>query len=143
MGRCVLWAGKYGNNFLALLELPQILKSRRHYHQYHVAIMELSHFFYPFRSLNWSPLIPPALWYTVCLLCWVICYEELRLYFVSNFFCSSVFCPKLELHLTPLQFLHLLYNLSKCILLFIYILYLCCCYPSCVSCFNDPIFTSV
>jgi hypothetical protein len=42
-----------------------------------------------------------------------------------------------------LQSLCLLYDLSKCILLFLsYIFHLCCCYSSWVSCFNGPIVTA-
>jgi len=39
----------------------------------------------------------------------------------------------------------LFYNLSKCILLFFshaFLFHRCCCYSSCASCFNGPIFTT-
>jgi hypothetical protein len=47
------------------------------------------------------------------LLFWVICYVAFDLHFVSIFSCRSVFCPKLGLHLIPLQSLYLFYDLYK------------------------------
>jgi len=49
---------------------------------------------------------------------WVIYFEAFYLHVVSSFSCIPVICPKLVLLLTPLQFVHLFCNLSKCILLF-------------------------
>ena len=49
---------------------------------------------------------------------WVIYFEAFYLHVVSSFSCIPVFCPKLVLFLTPLQFVRLFCNLSKCILLF-------------------------
>ena len=49
---------------------------------------------------------------------WVIYFEAFYLHVVSNFSCIPVICPKWVLFLTPLQFVHLFCNLSKCILLF-------------------------
>ena len=49
---------------------------------------------------------------------WVICFEAFYLHVVSSFSFIQVICPKLVLFLTPLQFVHLFCNLSKCILLF-------------------------
>jgi len=49
---------------------------------------------------------------------WVIYFEAFYLRVVSSFSCIPVICPKLMLFLTPLQFVHLFFNLSKCILLF-------------------------
>ena len=49
---------------------------------------------------------------------WVIYFEAFYLHVVSSFSSIPVICPKLVLFLTPLQFVHLLCNLSKCILLF-------------------------
>ena len=49
---------------------------------------------------------------------WVIYFEAFYLHVVSSFSCFTVICPKSVLFLTPLQFVHLLCNLSKCILLF-------------------------
>ena len=48
---------------------------------------------------------------------WVINFEAFYLHVVSSFSCIPVICPKLVI-LTPLQFVHLFCNLSKCILLF-------------------------
>ena len=49
---------------------------------------------------------------------WVIYFEAFYLHVVSSFSCTPVNCPKLVLFLTPLQFVNMFYNLSKCILLF-------------------------
>ena len=49
---------------------------------------------------------------------WIIYYEAFYLHVVSSFSCIPVICPKLVLFLIPLQFVYLLINLSKCILLF-------------------------
>jgi len=45
---------------------------------------------------------------------WVIYFETFYLHFVSSFSCIPVICPKFVLFLTPLQFVHLFCNLSKC-----------------------------
>src|SRR5215468_1784097 len=49
---------------------------------------------------------------------WVIYCKAFCLHVVSSFSCILVICPKLELFLIPLQFVHLFCNLFKCILLF-------------------------
>jgi len=49
---------------------------------------------------------------------WVIYFEAFYLHVLSSSSCIPVICPKLVLFLTPLQFMHLFCNLSKCILLF-------------------------
>ena len=49
---------------------------------------------------------------------WVIYFEAFYLHAVSSFSCIPVICPKLVLFLTPLQFVNLFCDLSKCILLF-------------------------
>ena len=49
---------------------------------------------------------------------WVIYFEAFSLHVLSSFSCIPVICPKLVLFLTPLQFVYLFCNLSKCILLF-------------------------
>jgi hypothetical protein len=49
-------------------------------------------------------------------LSWVICYEAFCLNIVSSFSCIPVIWPNLELFLTPLQFMYLFCNLSKCVL---------------------------
>ena len=46
-------------------------------------------------------------------LAWVIYFEAFYLHVVSSFSCIPVFCPKFVLFLTPLQFVHLFYNLSQ------------------------------
>ena len=48
----------------------------------------------------------------------VIYFETFYLHVVSSFSRIPVICPQLVLFLTPLQFVHLFCNLSKCILLF-------------------------
>ena len=65
---------------------------------------------------------------------WVIYLEACCLHVVSSFSCIPVICPKLVSFLTPLQFVHLFYNLSKCILLFfscissLLLLFFWCCF---------------
>ena len=49
---------------------------------------------------------------------WVIYFGAFSLHVVSCFSCIPVIFPKLVLFLTPLQFVNLFCNLSKCILLF-------------------------
>jgi hypothetical protein len=49
---------------------------------------------------------------------WVIYYEALCLHVLFRFSSIPVICPKLELFLSPLQFVYLFVNLSQCILLF-------------------------
>jgi hypothetical protein len=88
----------------------------------------------------------------------VIRYGTFCLHDAKNFFVIPVFCPKLGLNLFLLQSQCLFYNLFNCILLNIcgikhntkivssclsYTFQLCCCYSSCISCFNGPIFTTV
>ena len=53
-------------------------------------------------------------------LSWVIYFEAFYLHVVSSFSCIPVICPKLVLLLTPLQFVHLFCNLSKCLNVFTY-----------------------
>jgi len=48
---------------------------------------------------------------------WVVYFEAFYLHVVSSCSCIPVICPKLVLFLTPLQFVRLFCNLSKCILL--------------------------
>ena len=45
---------------------------------------------------------------------WVIYFKAFYLHVVSSVSCIPVICPKLMLFLTPLQFVHLFCNLSKC-----------------------------
>jgi len=49
---------------------------------------------------------------------WVIYYGAFYLHVVSSFSSIPVICLKLVLFLIPLQFVHLFFNQSKCILLF-------------------------
>jgi len=48
----------------------------------------------------------------------IIYFETFYLHVVSSFTCIPVICPKLVLFLTPLQFVHLFFNLSNGILLY-------------------------
>ena len=95
---------------------------RKDYH-HHISFMELGHLLtcsgltYPeisskvhhdsFCQLGSSSSLP-----------WVIYFKAFYLHVVSCYSCIPVICPKLVLFLTPLQFVHLFCNLSKCILLF-------------------------
>ena len=94
-----------------------------YYHRRHISFVELGHLLtcsdltYPefsskvyrdsFCQLGSSISLP-----------WVIYFEASYLHVVSSFSCIPVICPKWVLFLTPLQFVHLFCNLSKCILLF-------------------------
>jgi len=72
------------------------------------------------KFFKWSP--PPGFFSLLvcCLLVFsLIHYKAFCLHFATNAFCIPVFCPKLGLYLFPLQYLCLLYNLSKCILQFV------------------------
>jgi hypothetical protein len=62
----------------------------------------------------------------------VICHEAFSLYVATSFCCNPVFCPKLGLHLIPLQSFIICPSVSC---YFSHIICLCCCYSSCVSCF--------
>ena len=91
-----------------------------HHHHHHISFTELGHLLtrsgltYPevsskvyhdsFCQLDSSVSLP-----------WVIHFEAFYLHVVSSFSCIPVICPKLVLFLTPLQFVHLFCNLSKCI----------------------------
>ena len=99
------------------------LISHHHHHHQHISVMQLGHLLtrsgltYPevsskvyhdsFCQLDSSVSLP-----------WVIYFEAFYLHVVSSFSCIPVICPKFVLFLTPLQFVHLFCNLSKCILLF-------------------------
>ena len=89
----------------------------------HISVMELDHLLahsgltYPeisskvyhdsFCQLDSSVSLP-----------WVIYFEAFYLHVVSSLSCIPAICQKLVLFLTPLRFVHLFCNLSKCILLF-------------------------
>jgi len=94
-----------------------------HHHHHHISAMELGHL------LTRSGLTYPEISSKVhhdsfCQLVssvslpWVIYFEASYLHVVTIFSCIPAICPKLVLFLTPLQFVHLFFNLSKCILLF-------------------------
>ena len=94
-----------------------------HHYHHHISVMELGH------SLTRSGLTYSQvskkfyhdsfcqLWSSVPLP-WVIYFEAFYLHVVSSFSCIPVICPKLVLFLTPLQFVHLFCNLSKCVLFY-------------------------
>ena len=94
-----------------------------HHHQHHISFMELGHlltrsdFTYPQFSSKVYHDSFCQLGINVSLPC-VIYFETFYLHAVSSFSCIPVICLKLVLFLTPLQFVHLFCNLSKCILLF-------------------------
>jgi len=125
-------------------------RRRRHdHHHHHQAIMEpdnlltrsgLSHIQ---KSLQWSLPFLSALRAVV----FIILGNLLRAFclrFISSFFCSPVFCPKLALNLIPLQSLYFFLIRPSVSCCFSHIFHLCCCYSSsCVCCFNGRIFTSV
>jgi hypothetical protein len=74
---------------------------------------------------------------------WEICYGAFCLHVVSSFSCTSVFCPKLGLHL-------ILSNLCICLMIcpsvsccYSQVFHLCCCYSSWVSYLNVPVFTAL
>ena len=94
-----------------------------HHHHHHTYVMELGHLLT--RSRLTYPEVTSKVYHdSFCQsdssvsLPWVIYFEAFYLHDVSSFSCIPVICPKLVLFLTPLQFVHLFCNLSKCILLF-------------------------
>ena len=94
-----------------------------HHHHHHISVMELGHLLT--RSGLTYPEVSSKVYHdSFCQqgssvsLPRVIYFEAFYLHVVSSFSCIPVICQKLALFLTPLQFVHLLCNLSKCILLF-------------------------
>ena len=92
-----------------------------HHHHHHITFMELGHLLT--RSDLTYPEVSSKVYHdSFCqlgssiLLPWVIYFEAFYLHVVSSFSCIPVICPKLVLLVTPLQFMHLFFNLSKCIL---------------------------
>jgi hypothetical protein len=82
------------------------------HHHHHLSFMELGHL------LTRSGLTCPEASSKVChdsfcqsgssvSLPWIVYYEAFCLHVVSSFSCIVVICPKLELFLTPLQFVYL------------------------------------
>ena len=93
------------------------------YHHQHISVMELGHLLT--RSGLTYPEVSSKVYHdSFCQvgssvsLHWVIYFDAFYLHVVSSFSFIPVICPKLVLFLTPLQFVHLFCNLSKCILLF-------------------------
>ena len=93
-----------------------------HHHHHHISFMELGHLL-TFSGFTYPEFSSKVYHDSFCQLDsiislpWVIYSEAFYLHVVSSFSCIPVFCPKLLLFLTPLQFVHLFCNLSKCILL--------------------------
>ena len=94
-----------------------------HHHHHHISVMQLGHLLTR-SGLTYPEVSSKAYHDSFCQLDssvslpWVICFEVFYLHIVSSFSCIPVICPILVLFLTPLQFVHLFCNLSKCILLF-------------------------
>ena len=100
--------------------LPSI--HHHHHHHHHISFMELGHLLT--RSGLTYPEVSSKVYHdSFCQLGssislpWVIYFEVFYLHVVSSSSCIPVICPKFVLFLTPLQFVHLFCNLSKCILL--------------------------
>ena len=94
-----------------------------HHNHHNISFMELGHLLT--RSGLTYPEVSSKVYHdSFCQLgssislTWVIYFEAFYLHVVSGISCVPVICPKLVLFLTPLQFVHLFCNLSKCILLF-------------------------
>ena len=94
-----------------------------HHHHHHISVMELGHLFT--RSGFTYPEVSSKVYHdSLCQqgssisLPWLIYFVAFYLHVVSSFSCIPAICPQLVLFLTPLQFVHLFCNLSKCILLF-------------------------
>ena len=92
-----------------------------HHHYHHLSAMKLGHLLTRF-GLTF-PEIPSKVCHdSFCQsgssvsLPWVIYCNAFYLHVVSSFSCIPVICPKFVLFLTPLQFVYLFCNLSKCIL---------------------------
>ena len=94
-----------------------------HHHHHHISVMELVHLLTR-SGLTYPEVSSKVYQNSFCQLrssvslSWVTYFEAFYLHVVSNFSCIPVICPKLVLFVTPLQFVHLFCNLSKCILLF-------------------------
>ena len=93
------------------------------HHHHHVSVMELGHL------LARSGLTYPEVSSKIChdsfcqsvnsvSLPWIIYCEAFFLHGVSTSSCIPIICAKFVLFLTPLKFVYLFCNLSKCILLF-------------------------
>jgi len=97
--------------FITLLIQQQ--QQQQHHHHHHISVMELGHLL-TLSGLTYPEVSSKVYHDSFCQLGssvslpWVIYFEEFYLHV----------CPKLVLFLTPLQFVHLFFNLSKFILLF-------------------------
>ena len=96
-----------------------IKKKKCNHHHHHISVMELGHLLtHP--SLTYPEVSSEVYHDSFCplgssiSLSWVIYFKAFYLHVVSGFSCIPVICPKLVLFLTPLQFVHLFCNLSKC-----------------------------
>jgi hypothetical protein len=118
-----------------------------HHHHHHLAKVYLGH------MLTHSGLTHLEVSLTVsrafccplvcsCLLSSVIYYKTLCLYVAKIIFCVPVFCLKLRLCLFLMQFLCLFLSFLSVPCCFAHIFHVCC-YSSCVSCLNGPVFITV
>ena len=94
-----------------------------HHHHHHISVMELGHLLTR-SGLTYPEVSSKAYHDSFCQLGssvslpWVIYFVAFYLHVAASFPFIPVICPKYVLFLTPLQFVHLFCNLSKCILLF-------------------------
>ena len=122
----------YANNLYTTYFHPHPPPHPRPPHHHHISVMQLGHLLT--RSVLTYPEVSSKVYHeSFCQLgsnislLWVIYFEAFCLHVISRFSCIPLICPKLVLFLTPLQFVHLFCNLSKCILLFF----------SCISCISS------
>ena len=113
----------YLQDVYSMVVLTGNRRHHNHHHHHHISVMQLDHL------LTRSGLTYPEVSSKVYLnsfcqsdssvsLPWVICFEAFYLHVVCSLSCIPLICPKLMFFLSPLQFVHLFRNLSKCILLF-------------------------
>ena len=101
--------------------IPDVEGHHNHHH-HHISVMELGHLLTR-SGLTYPEVSSKAYHDSFCQLAssislpWVIYFEAFYLHVVSSFSCIPVICPKLMLFLTPLQFVHLLCNLSYFLLI--------------------------
>ena len=120
-------AQKLVTNRLVLVctDTPRVTQFHHHHHHHyhHISFMELGHLL-THSGLTYPEVCSKVYHDSFCQLGssislpWVIYFEAFYLHVVSSFSCIPVICPKLVLFLTPLQFVHMFCNLSKCVLLF-------------------------
>ena len=91
-----------------------------HHHHHHISFKELGHLL-TCSGLTYPEVSSKVYHDSFCQLAssislpWVIYFEAFYLHVVTSFSCIPAVCPKLVLFLTPLKFVHLFCNLSKCI----------------------------